>query len=245
MRASELSLEVVFDNYAYRRGLRTSWGFACIVRGAGASILFDTGGDGAVLLGNMGNLSIDPRHVDAVVLSHAHADHTGGLGAFIDLNPDVTVFMPRSFPDGFASDVAARGAGVVEVGEPIEIRDSVFSTGEMGTSIVEQSLVLRTDGGLVIVTGCAHPGIVEIVERTRIRFDRDDVLLVTGGFHTRAEPRPERIVSRFRELGVRHVGPSHCSGERTRACFARQYGPGYVEIGVGASISLGDLASAT
>lgn len=245
MRAPDVSIEVVFDNFAHRDGLRTSWGFACLVRGADWAILFDTGGEGALLLENMRKLSIDPREVDTVVLSHAHADHTGGLGPFLSLAPDVTVYMPRSFPQRFASDVAARCAGVVEVGEPVEIRDCVFSTGEMGTSIIEQSLVVRTDGGLVIVTGCAHPGIVEIVETTRHRFDRDEVMLVMGGFHTRAEPRPERLVARFRELGVRHVGPSHCSGEAIRESFAHHYGPDHVEVGVGARIALRDLVPGT
>jgi 7,8-dihydropterin-6-yl-methyl-4-(beta-D-ribofuranosyl)aminobenzene 5'-phosphate synthase len=231
-------MTVVFDNHEHRDGLETAWGFACLVRGAGKTILFDTGGYGAVLLENMGKLSIDPRQIDVVVLSHAHADHTGGLDTFLAHNPDVTVFMPRSFPDGFAHEVVARGAGVVEVGGPRAICDSVFTTGEMGTTIIEQSLVLRTDGGLVLVTGCAHPGIVDIIEETRGRFDADDVLLVMGGFHLRDEPRPERIVARFRRLGVQRVGPSHCSGEQTREAFAKQYGPDYLEIGVGASVRL-------
>ena len=233
-------MTVVFDNYEHREGLETSWGFACMVRGAQKTILFDTGGDGPILLDNMMKLSIDTREVDVVVLSHAHPDHTGGLGAFIRLNPDVTVFMPQSFPGRFASEVTACVTEVVEVREPLEICDSVHSTGEMGTAIIEQSLVLSTDRGLVLITGCAHPGIADILEMIMSRFDQDEVLLVMGGFHLRSEPRPDRIVERFRELGVQRVGPCHCSGQEIRESFAARYGPDYIEVGVGASITLRD-----
>jgi 7,8-dihydropterin-6-yl-methyl-4-(beta-D-ribofuranosyl)aminobenzene 5'-phosphate synthase len=243
IHAPDLSLTVVFDNHEHLDGLETSWGFGCVVRGAARTILFDTGSDGAILMRNMDRLSVDPLEIDMVVLSHVHWDHTGGLGAFLERNPDVTVFVPRSFPDAFATNVVARGAGVVEVEGPMEICDSVFSTGEMGTTIVEQSLVLRTDQGLVIVTGCAHPGIVDIVETTARRFEGDAMLLAMGGFHLRSEPRPEHIVERFRQLGVKHVGPSHCSGVETREAFARHYGDDHVEVGVGACVRPGDCSA--
>jgi 7,8-dihydropterin-6-yl-methyl-4-(beta-D-ribofuranosyl)aminobenzene 5'-phosphate synthase len=243
IRTSDLSITVVFDNNEHLDGLETSWGFGCVVRGAGRTILFDTGSDGAILMRNMDRLSVDPREIDVVVLSHVHWDHTGGLHAFIARNPDVTVYVPRSFPDGFAPELAARGAAVVEVEGPLEICDSVFSTGEMGTTIIEQSLVMRTDRGLVLVTGCAHPGIVDIIERTASRFEHDAVLLAMGGFHLRSETRPEHIVERFRQLGVRHVGPSHCSGVETRDAFARRYGDDYIEVGAGACVHIGDCSA--
>ena len=68
----DLTITVVYDNYSYREGLRTSWGFACVVRGTEKTILFDTGGDASILLSNMKKLSIDPRDIDVIVLSLIH-----------------------------------------------------------------------------------------------------------------------------------------------------------------------------
>jgi 7,8-dihydropterin-6-yl-methyl-4-(beta-D-ribofuranosyl)aminobenzene 5'-phosphate synthase len=237
LSASEISITVVFDNYPYRKDLKDSWGFACVVRGAEKTILFDTGGDGAILMGNLEKLKIDPQGVDAVVLSHAHGDHTGGLNAFLRANPRVEVYAPRSFPESFKAGVRETGAKLVEVSGALEICDGVWSTGEEGQGVIEESLALRTDRGLILVTGCAHPGIVSIIERAK-KLLGGEVLLAMGGFHLRSESEAglKKIINRFRELGVQRAGPSHCSGDRTRELFKKEYGEDFVKIGVGYTV---------
>jgi 7,8-dihydropterin-6-yl-methyl-4-(beta-D-ribofuranosyl)aminobenzene 5'-phosphate synthase len=59
----KLRITVVYDNNPYKEGLTTSWGFACVIKGAEKTILFDTGGDSAVLLKNMKQLGIDPKEI--------------------------------------------------------------------------------------------------------------------------------------------------------------------------------------
>ena len=49
----ELHITAVYDNIPYKEGLTTSWGFACVIKGAEKTILFDTGGNRALLLNNM------------------------------------------------------------------------------------------------------------------------------------------------------------------------------------------------
>jgi 7,8-dihydropterin-6-yl-methyl-4-(beta-D-ribofuranosyl)aminobenzene 5'-phosphate synthase len=237
LSASKISIVVVFDNYPYRKDLKDSWGFACVIRGAEKTILFDTGGDGAILMGNLEKLKIDPQGIDAVVLSHAHGDHTGGLNAFLRANPRVEVYAPRSFSESFKADVRATGAKLVEVSGALEICDGVWSTGEAGRGIIEESLALRTDRGLILVTGCAHPGIVSILEKAK-KLLGGDVLLVMGGFHLRSESDAglKKIINRFKELGVQRAGPSHCSGDRTRELFKEEYGEDFVKIGVGYTV---------
>ncbi len=238
LSASKVSIVVVFDNYLHRDDLKTSWGFACVVSGPEKTVLFDTGGDGAILMGNLHKLNIDPKSVDAVVLSHNHGDHTGGLAAFLKVNSRVEVYLPESFPGSFKAGVRATGAKVVEVSGAREICDGVWSTGEAGDQIVEESLAVRTDRGLIVITGCAHPGIVSIVEKAQKLFKGDDVLLVMGGFHLRAEGDAslKKIIARFRSLGVRRAGPSHCSGDRTRELFEQEYGEDFVKLGAGAVV---------
>jgi 7,8-dihydropterin-6-yl-methyl-4-(beta-D-ribofuranosyl)aminobenzene 5'-phosphate synthase len=96
-------------------------------------------------------------------------------------------------------------------------------------------LALKTPEGLVLITGCAHPGIVSIVEKAREISGEDTVCLVVGGFHLGGEP-PSRIKSIARELrllSVQKVAPCHCSGDGTRRLFKEEYGVDCIECGVG------------
>ena len=238
----DLTITVVYDNYPYREGLRTSWGFACVVRGTEKTILFDTGGDASILLSNMEKLGIEPKDIDVIVLSHIHGDHVGGLHGFLESNPHVTVYLPKSFTKSFKDGVKAYGAEVVEVHEPTRICTAVYSTGELGTWIKEQSLVIRTDKGLVVITGCAHPGIVNIVTKARELLD-DNILLVMGGFHLLDKSRAEieKIINSFKQLGVQYVGACHCSGDTARRMFASEYKERSINIGVGKAITAEEL----
>jgi len=83
---SKLEMRILFDNNPYEKGLEVSWGFSCLIKGAEKTILFDTGGDGSILMANIEKMGIDPSEIDLVVLSHDHLDHTGGLSAFLEKN---------------------------------------------------------------------------------------------------------------------------------------------------------------
>jgi 7,8-dihydropterin-6-yl-methyl-4-(beta-D-ribofuranosyl)aminobenzene 5'-phosphate synthase len=138
--AAPLKITVIFNNVAYNTLLRTSWGFACLVETAGHAILFDAGGDGEVLLSNMNHLGVDPGTIDMVVLSHIHADHTGGLEDFLHPSSHPITYVPESFPASFYSVIRSYGVDVKMVGAPIQLSGQVFSSGEMGNGIREQAL---------------------------------------------------------------------------------------------------------
>jgi 7,8-dihydropterin-6-yl-methyl-4-(beta-D-ribofuranosyl)aminobenzene 5'-phosphate synthase len=229
-----MTFMVVFDNNAFDPRMQTGWGFAVWVEYGGNVMLFDTGADGAVLLDNMATLDLDPKAIDIVVLSHIHGDHTGGLAAVLTANPQVTVYLPQAFPARFKKHVRAAGAAVVEVDAPQEILPGLWSTGQMGTGIVEEALVARTEKGLVVVTGCAHPGVDEMVARAR-EVGRGEIALVVGGFHLggASQGRIEEIIDEFRRLGVQQVAPCHCTGDQARELFRKVYGENYHACGVG------------
>jgi len=240
--ANNINITVVYDNNPYKEGLETSWGFSCVVTGAEKTILFDTGGDGRLLLENMSKTNIDVNSIETVALSHIHGDHTGGLGEFLNKNPKVKVYLPRSFPKRFKENVISLGAGLAEVDKQTEICTGVYSTGQMGTLIKEQALVLRTQKGLVIITGCAHPGIVKMVKKAKDLFD-EQVLLVMGGFHLEwaAKGKIEGIIKAFENMNVKYAGPCHCTGEKARLLFAEHFGDRYINIGVGRVIRIKDF----
>jgi 7,8-dihydropterin-6-yl-methyl-4-(beta-D-ribofuranosyl)aminobenzene 5'-phosphate synthase len=234
MEPKMLTITIVYDNNAYDPRLKTAWGFSCLIEYRGQVILFDTGGDSPTLLANMDMLGIDPSRIEAVVLSHIHSDHTGGLSGLLPMAGDgLTVFVPRSFPEGSKEAVRTR-AQLVEVHESREVGQEVYTTGELGTGIIEQSLAVRTDEGLVVVTGCAHPGIVEVVRKAKA-LSGDEVYLVLGGFHLGGKSRKEieGILSEFRRLGVRKVAPCHCTGDQAIGMLRQEYGEDFIQAGVG------------
>jgi 7,8-dihydropterin-6-yl-methyl-4-(beta-D-ribofuranosyl)aminobenzene 5'-phosphate synthase len=163
----ELKITIVYDNNEYDPSLETKWGFSCLVEGLERTILFDTGGDSATLLSNMEKLKIDPASVDAITLSHIHGDHVGGLSGFLEENSEVTVYLPESFPSDFKDEAISFGAEVVEISQPEELFGRVYTNGELGNGLKEQSLILTASQRLIIITGCAHPGLVNIVRKAR------------------------------------------------------------------------------
>ncbi len=239
---NNITITVTYDNNPYKEGLGTSWGFSCVITGTGKTILFDTGGDGNLLLENMSKLGIDPNGIEIVVLSHIHGDHTGGLEMFLQKNSNVTVYLLKSFPKKFKEIVSSYGAKITEIDKHTEICDKVYSTGQLGTLIKEQGLFVRTEKGLVIITGCAHPGIVKIAKTAKDLIN-EDILLVMGGFHLEwaTKGKIENIIMALKELNVKYVAPCHCTGDNARALFAEHFGQRYVNIGAGRVIAIEDL----
>ncbi len=124
-----------------------------------------------------------------------------------------------------------------------QICPGLYSTGDLEEPIREQALLLQTQKGMIIITGCAHPGIIKIIQHAKDVLP-EEVLLVMGGFHLMND-REETImdvVSQFNALGVRYVAPSHCSGEQARQVLAQAYQRDFLSSGVGKVITLHDLS---
>ena len=166
-----MKITIIYDNEVSEEGLEADWGFSCLVEVYGKKILFDTGADGSILISNMKKLDIDPKVVEEVFISHSHWDHMGGLYDFLRINK-VRVYIPWSCqkPPGALE--------VIKVKEPIKIHENIFSTGELQN--IEQSLVVKTEKGLVIIAGCSHPGVNNILKAAS-DFGNPDVLI--GGLH--------------------------------------------------------------
>ena len=179
----EIILISVYDNYQVNPELTTDWGFATIIKTPQELILFDTGGDSKILLSNMKKLGINLSLIKKVVISHIHGDHLGGLKGFLERNNNVTVFIPSSFPQSIKNMIIQKGAKFVEISAPRKISDFVYTTGELYGPPEEQALIIDSKKGLIIITGCAHPGIVNVVKRAKGLMKKDKVYLVLGGFH--------------------------------------------------------------
>lgn len=235
----KLIITILYDNNDYDERLETAWGFSCLVKGLEKTILFDTGGDSSMLLSNMAKLAIDARDVDVIMVSHIHQDHLGGLAGFLKKNSQVTVYLPEHFPDSIKSIVRQSGAKLIDVHEVLEICKNAYSTGELGTWIKEQSLIIESAEGLVVITGCAHPGVVNVVREAK-KLLKSDVHLVLGGFHLcwMNAFQIRSIVDDVREQGVERVAPCHCSGDLARNSFEKTYGTNFIKVGVGSRLEI-------
>jgi 7,8-dihydropterin-6-yl-methyl-4-(beta-D-ribofuranosyl)aminobenzene 5'-phosphate synthase len=236
-----LRFTILYDNYLHKEGTKPDWGFSCLIEGTEKTILFDTGTQPQILLHNVDALGVDLKKVDQIVISHDHGDHTGGLSAVLERNPAVTVFFPVSFPPEFGRRIEHSGAKVQTVDRPTEICRNVHLTGEMGDRIKEQSLVIDTPRGIIVVTGCSHPGIVSILERAREIRDKP-IRLVFGGFHlgNTSEAAMQKIIARFKDLKVEQCGATHCTGDVQIAMFKAAFGDDYVPMGTGRVIEIAD-----
>ncbi|HEY5703694.1 MAG TPA: MBL fold metallo-hydrolase [Gammaproteobacteria bacterium] len=105
----------------------------------------------------------------------------------------------------------------------------------------EISLVIETSQGLVIIVGCSHPGVDNIVnEASAIN---NNIYMVLGGYHMPTMP-DEKIYSIADALKnlfkVRHLAPGHCTGEPAQYIFHDMWEDDYVFSGVGTVIPLPD-----
>lgn len=233
---------IIYNNVPYNENLTTAWGFSCLIDLKDKSLLFDTGGIGSILLDNMRKLKIDPKKIDIVVLSHIHADHVGGLWSLLGKNNDVVVYLPESFPGSFKKRIRQTGASFIPVKKHTKICDNIYSTGELGGIWMrEQSLIIDTPKGLIVVTGCAHPGIVNIVKKAKGLLNRN-IYLVLGGFHLMAysEKEVKEIIKELEELGVEKIAPSHCTGGRPIELFREAWRENFLDLGCGAVFEVED-----
>ena len=236
---NQITMTVIYDNYVHTPGTISNFGFACFITGTEQTILFDTGYRGDILMMNIDTLAIDLESLHSIVLSHEHIDHTGGIDSVLLKKTNIPVYFGNSFPASFDQFLTSKGAIPVRVNEPVEICRKVYSTGEMQGAFPEQSLILDTDSGLVVITGCAHPGIINILNRTKEILNKE-IYLVFGGFHLSNQPTDtiDQIIQEFRTLGVKKCGPTHCTGDTAIALFRAAYGADFIPMGVGQVIEV-------
>jgi 7,8-dihydropterin-6-yl-methyl-4-(beta-D-ribofuranosyl)aminobenzene 5'-phosphate synthase len=239
------------------------WGYSAFIRYRGHTILFDGGTSPVILERNAKALGVDLTEVDIVVLSHSHGDHTGGINHLVAVNPDVAIYVPSDW--GFVADVDAdpelrKGhRWIVDEYHPLqettEIAEGVhlihttsphtggfwkyppYEENPKLFELKELSLALATkNGNVVLVVGCSHSEVGEIVKATRKALNTD-IALVTGGFHLLPYDR-EYVADLARELrdnlGVKRVGATHCTGDEAVKVFEEIFGDKALWAGLGA-----------
>ncbi|MBN1684948.1 MAG: MBL fold metallo-hydrolase [Gammaproteobacteria bacterium] len=237
-----MNLKILFDSMAINTQLKTGWGFSCLVN---HHIMFDTGSNGAALLSNLKLMHIPLSNIQKIIISHEHHDHSGGLWEILKNQKNLPVYICPDFNPAFKTEIKAFQSNPIESKPFQKIEENIFTTGEIKgiyktSAIPEQSLILKTVKGLVIITGCAHPGILNIVKIVKKFFPENNIYMVLGGFHLSAasEAEIELIVKNFQVLKVKKVAPLHCSGDQAKKIFKKYYGDNFITLKVGETLEI-------
>lgn len=237
-----MEMKTIFDNEAVNKKLHKGWGLSFFV---GQKILFDTGGNGSWLLENMRNLNVNTGRIKAVVISHDHWDHTGGLWEILKNRKGLKVYACTNFSSEFKKKVKELNGELVESDRTIKIAKNIYTTGEIagkykGKYMPEQALVAETDKGLAVITGCSHPGIVKMVKKVKKDFKCERIYLVSGGFHLidKYESEIKSVAEELKEMGVEKVGPAHCSGYDAKLIFKEIYKDAFVSMKAGVKFEI-------
>lgn len=219
-----MNLKIVYDNEA-EPGFEKGWGFSCLIETNGETILFDAGWDGNVLISNMKNFDVHLSDINKVVLSHAHWDHIGGLPHILKLmKKNLQVYVPQSFSKRLKRELSERSE-LNEVSDSQKITKKVWTTGELKNKVEEQSLVLETKKGLMVVVGCSHPGVRRILSASS---ELGEIRGILGGMHD------------FEDFEVLEsldlVAPCHCTAKKKE--IAELFPEKYVEARAGFEIEI-------
>jgi len=249
---SDVKLQILFDNNPYVDDLQTDPGFSCLIKIKNRTFLFDTGRIGKILMSNIEKLEINPADIEKILISHNHSDHICGLPVLLKECNKPEVYIAKAMASN-VSDYAQglidesikcaekHASKVIRTTGPLKISNYVYTTGVMGDRMPEQALIIQTDAGLIVITGCGHPGVVELT-RIAKEFLKQNILLVIGGFHLIGK-QPEDIQEVVTNLSnlTRFVAPCHCSGDIARELFKQKFGKNYIKAGVGKTIDCGEL----
>lgn len=254
-------------------------GFGALIESTGeAPLLFDTG-QGATLVHNAGRMNKDLARVGAVVISHGHYDHAGGLLPLLAaFGPKRVYGHPCIFrqrhrvkdtgechPIGIPQDRAtleAEGATFDLSTEFREVAPGMFLTGEvprvtrfetgdqglycdctgqeLDTTPDDQSLVLETGKGLVIILGCCHAGLVNTLEHVAYMTGRRDVYAVIGGTHLGfcGQEQLDRTIEAIKSWKISKVAAGHCTGFAAAARLSREIPREFQSAMVGYTLEL-------
>jgi 7,8-dihydropterin-6-yl-methyl-4-(beta-D-ribofuranosyl)aminobenzene 5'-phosphate synthase len=264
-------------------------GFSALIRvkqgEKSGTILFDTGVSGRGILHNLDALEVDTAGIQAIVLSHGHADHTLGLPGLVErlgrrnlplvLHPEAYLERKLILPNGIEiqippprrADLRREHIEVMEEAGPSTLIDGmILVSGEVARTtdfergfpihwakrdgvwvpdpliMDDQCAIVNVRGkGLVVVTGCGHSGIVNIIEHARALTGVDTVYTVVGGFHLTGglfEPIIPATTAALQRINPRYVMPGHCTGWSATHQLARAMPHAFIPNSVGTTLML-------
>jgi len=235
---------MIYNNSGNTSDYKKEWGLAIWIEHNHEAVLFDTGGNPVTLWQNIQAAGIDLSKLTTIIISHNHWDHTNGIPLILDkITRKTSLFVPASdMPEIKESNDLVN---VIPVTGAQRITESIWSTGEIKGSLAsnvvyEQSVIIALNNQVFLFTGCAHPGVVAIVGKTKSLFPEKDLALVAGGFHLidKTPEQIEEISVRLKEMGVEQIAPSHCTGDKAIEYFKTDWNNRFIAMNLGDNYSI-------
>lgn len=227
-----MKIQLIAEGSTKRERKALRWGVSFLI----SDVLFDAFGRADIFRKNIKRFKIDLSRVKHVVISHEDWDHIAGLESFLRLYPKVKVYICKKIGKALNDLLRHNGIVPVMIENTRKIARNIFSLGQMradtGRGILyEQALVVKSQNGFSVITGCAHPGIVRIVRRAVKKFGKN-IYAVCGGFHMKDNSWEEnlKIIAELQALGVKRVIPLHCTGPTACRLFQTAYGEGFMTL---------------
>lgn len=232
---------VLVDNYPNpkNKNLEVGWGLSILVKVGNHTLLFDTGPSGKLLEHNSRILGLNLSQVEAVVISHEHGDHVLGLEYIAKTKPKIKVYIPSKMRFYTKNWIRKLGVRIVEVENTTEILPGVYIIGQLYGPPWEQALAVNTSKGLIIIVGCSHPRVENVVAKA-LKDVGGRVYAVIGGFHMVGESPVvcEKTIVKLLRYNVTLIAPIHCSGDTIRRILESKYPEHYLKAYVGFTLKV-------
>jgi len=210
-----MKIVVLSDDKAGRGGLLAKHSLSLYIERYGEYILFDLGVDSTILEHNSSVLDVSIDLVDYAVISHEHTPHYGGFKYLSSQAPYTDVYIPFTTSESLGRTLKLHGLKPIEVTKWMKLSDGVYVSKPYYGPPYEHLLVFNEPKGLVVLTGCLHPGIDALLDTSKA-FNRRIHGLI-GGFHLYNAPKDSIKVFASRiidEVKPEFIVPLHCSGGR-------------------------------
>ncbi|HEM55743.1 MAG TPA: MBL fold metallo-hydrolase [Thermodesulfobium narugense] len=256
-------------------------GFSALIESEKQTFLYDTGSSGVALINNAHRLKKDLKNIDAIILSHNHSDHTGGLLTLLDyLRKDIKIYAHHNiFKKTFSKKtkkitfigipftremLESLGANFIFLDSPIKIDEDIFLSYQIEPSnnfeITDQNLLkldekgqlvsdtfeedmsiyFKDDNRLSVLTGCAHMGVINIIEQGKRTTGCKELDAIIGGSHLgpASKEQQDKTIEALKILNPDRVAFTHCTGLEMISRCSNELKDRFIFSGVGSTFEV-------